>query len=284
VHTVIAQVPIDQIDDLVDTSAVTPWDGVWAVVSLIVAIVAGRALRLAVRRYSVRANLPDNMVDLLGTTTLWSVVALGVVVSLTFLGLDVAPLWILIIVIAAVFVVGGRSLLEAFGAGVLLQARSPFEPGDLVELGEHLGVVKEINSRVVIIDAVDGRRVFIPNQQVLRDPIVNLTHRLLRMSTIDLDVVYATDLDHACAVATASLEGLDEVLDRPAPEAEVRSFEASSVRIALRFWHESDLLSEWAAVDAASRAAHRAMGEAGIEFAFPQATLWWGEDPETRQG
>jgi small-conductance mechanosensitive channel len=37
-------------------------------------------------------------------------------------------------------------------------------------------------------------------------------------------------------------------------------------------------LSEWTAIDEAARAVHRAFGDHGIEFAFPQATLWWGDD------
>lgn len=273
----VAQVPpIQDLDQFVDTSEVTTWDFVWAGISLVVGAAIARIARNAVRRYG-RDTLPANTVDLLSTTSQWAVFALSVVVALTFVGLNLAPLWILIIIVAAVLVVGGRTLLEAFGAGVLLQARSPFEPGDLVVLGDHRGVVKEINSRVVVIDAVDGSRILLPNQQVIGGPIVNLTHRKLRMSVLYLDVAYATDLDHACTIAVEALEDVDEVLQRPDPFAQVASFEASAIRIRLAFWHESDLMSEWAAVDAAARAARVAYEAADIEFAFPQATLWWGE-------
>ena len=273
----VAQVPpIQDLDQFIDTSEVTGWDFVWAGVALLVGIAAARLSRNAVRRYG-RDKLPANTVDLLATTSQWAVFAISVVVALTFLGLNLAPLWILIIIVAATLVVGGRTLLEAFGAGILLQARSPFSPGDLVILDDHQGVVKEINSRVVVIDAVDGRRILLPNQQVISAPIVNLTHRKLRMSVLHLDVAYATDLDRACSIAVHALDEVDAVLHRPNPFAQVASFEASAIRIRLAFWHESDQLSEWAAIDAAARATRRAFEAADIEFAFPQATLWWGE-------
>ena len=48
------------------------------------------------------------------------------------------------------------------------------------------------------------------------------------------------------------------------------------MRIRLRFWHASDEASEFAAVDAAAEAAYDAFYADGIEFAFPQQTLWWG--------
>jgi small-conductance mechanosensitive channel len=217
------------------------------------------------------------MIDLLGTIVMWSIVAIGTVFALTFVGLDVAPLWMLIIFVGIVFVIGGRTLLESFGAGLLLQSRSPFEPGDFVKLGEDSGVVVEVNSRVVVVDAVDGRRLFIPNTNVLNNTIENLTHRKLRMSTLYLDVEYGTDLDKAIALAESSAKGEELVLERPPPQALVSEFATSSVQITYRFWHEPTLIGEWNAVDAAARAVYKAYRDNGIVFAFPNQTLWWGD-------
>lgn len=272
------QIPIDSISDAVDTADVTTWDFVWALASIVVGIALSGLARSVVRRYSRRANLPANMIDLLGTIVMWSVVAISVVFGLTFIGLNVAPLWILIALVAIAFAIGGRSLLESFGAGVLLLARAPFEPGDLVELGDEKGVVHEVNSRVVIIDTIDGRRILIPNSQVISEPIVNMSHRPARMSELTLDVTYGTDLEHAIAVAKAAVADVASVLPEPPPLAQVDTFADSSVRIRLGIWHGSDLASEWAAIDAAARAVYARFKVEGIEFAFPQRTLWWGDD------
>jgi len=278
-QSVIAQVTPGQLDELIDTTGVTSWDYLWATISIVVAVIIGRLASMAVRRHGARIQLPQNVIDLIGTVTRWFVIVIGLVVALTFIGLNMAPLWILLVLIAIVIVVSGRPLIEAFGAGLVLQARVPFEVGDLVLVGGELGMVKEVNSRVVILDTIDGRRVLVPNVTVLSEPIINYTHRKLRMSELALDVTYATDLDEACRVAVSSLDGLDAVLPRPAPVAEVTEFADSHIRIALRFWHASDLLSQRSAVDAAARAAHRTFDARGIEFAFPQRTLWWG-DPD----
>lgn len=271
------QIPIDSISDAVNTADVTTWDFVWAGLSVVVGIILARIGRAAIRRYAQRANLPLNMIDLLGTMAMWAVVAVSVVFALTFVGLDVAPLWILILLILVVFAIGGRSLLEAFGAGVLLQARAPFEPGDLVTLGADTGIVHEVNSRVVIVDTVDGRRIFVPNAKVLAEPIVNLTHQPIRMTELALDVAYGTDLDFATRIAVEATSGIDSVMTDPEPVAHVTSFEESSVRIILRVWHESGIRGEWEATDAAARGVYTAFNREGIEFAFPQRTLWWGD-------
>lgn len=281
-HRVIAQVPgiPDGVTDLVDTTKVTPADGLWALISVVAGVILGRVGRLLVRRYGRGAGLSANVVDLLGTLVMWVIVALGVVVGLVFLGLAITPLWLLLLLVIAMLVIGGRSLFEAFGAGVLLQARAPFEPGDYVVVAGESGIVAEVNSRVVILDAVDGRRLFIPNTEVLRGTIENLTHRKLRMSILELDVEYGTDLDRAIALAEESAKDVDGILRRPPPAAQVRSFETSSIRIDYRFWHEPGLVDEWDATDAAARAVYAAYRDNGIVFAFPNTTLWWGDEDE----
>ncbi len=276
---ILAQIPLDQISDAVDTTYVTPADYVWALLTLVVGIILSRVARRLTRRYGQQAKLPQNVIDLIGTITMWSVVTLSVLFALTFIGLSVPLLWLAIVLGIVLFAIGGQALFTSFGAGILLQSRAPFEPGDLVLLLGEQGVVVEINSRVVILDTVDGRRAFLPNAQVIASPIINLSHRDSRMSQLAIDVAYGTDLEHAMTVAAGSLEGLATIRSEPEPAAEVIGFEDSSVRIRLRFWHRSDQLSEWTAIDEAARAVYAAFGEAGIQIPFPQRTLWWGDPP-----
>ena len=270
---------VDQLEDAVNTSDVTAWDPVWALVTVVVGVLLSRLVRAGVRRVGRRAELAPNVVDLLGTTAMWMVISIAIVLALTFVGLDVTPLWLFILLVIVVFVVGGRSLLEGFGAGILLQARAPFRPGDVVRLQGFEGTVAEVNSRTVVVDLIDGRRVYLPNTQVLAGSIENLTHHGSLMSTLLLDVVYGTDLAEARDIAVRAMVGLPLVYEDPPPVADVTGFEASSVRLRLRFWHDAGIVSGWEAVDAAARAVYAGYAERGIAFAFPQATLWWGDRP-----
>lgn len=278
---ILAQIPLEQLTNAVDTSDVTGADFVWAALTLIIGVIASRVLRAIVRRYGERAGLPPNVVDLIGTVTMWSVVTFSFLFALTFIGLSVPLLWLAIVLGIVLFAIGGQALFISFGAGILLQSRAPFEAGDLVSLLGEKGVVVEINSRVVVMDTIDGRRVFLPNAQVIASPIINLSHRDTRMSQLLVDVAYGTDLDRATAVAVESVVGLHAIERDPTPVAEVEGFEDSSVRIRLRFWHPSDHVSEWVAIDEAARAVYSAFNAEGIRIPFPQRTVWWGEPPAT---
>ena len=175
-----------------------------------------------------------------------------------------------------ILVVGGRSLIENFGAGVMLQARAPFEPGDEITSDDYTGQVLEVNSRVVVIQTLDNRRVYMPNTYVLQSPIVNLTHDPYRIGEVIVDVAYGSDLEVALSSILAAVKAAPEILDDPTAVVEIRGFAESGVTIRVRYAHESDILSEWAATNAAAMAVYTGLRGAGVTIPFPQRTLWWG--------
>jgi len=275
-------IDITQIDELVDVSTMTPWDPwdpFFAVLSIVAGVILGRLARLLIRRYGKRSGLAPNLIDLFGTITLWTIVSISAIIALSLVGFNLAPIWLAILMLGVVGVVSGRVLLENFGAGVTLQARTPFVPGDQITTGDVTGHVREVNSRVVVIDTVDGRQVLVPNAMVLRNPITNLTKHEQRMSALNVSVVYGTDLAFATSVIAAALHSAERVLEDPEPIVQVASFDDSGITIVARFWHLPDILAERAAVHASALSIAEGLRTNGIEFAFPQITMWWGSQP-----
>jgi len=277
-------VDVTQVESLFDVSSVSKWDPLLAVVALVLGLVIGRIARAAIRRYGKRSGLAPNLIDLFGTVLLWTIFSISIVIALTLVGFNAAPIWLAILLLGALFVVSGRVILENFGAGVTLQARTPFQPGDEIDTVGVIGRVREVNSRVVIIDTVDGRQVLVPNSQVLRNPIVNFTKHPHRMTALDVSVIYTTRLDEAVDTIEQALLSTDGVLADPEPIVQVTTFDDSGIRIAARFWHLPDILEERAATHEAAMSINSALRDAGIEFAFPQRTLWWGSDTPAQPG
>lgn len=273
---------VDNLEGAVDTTGVTGWDFLWAALFIFGGMVLASTARRFVRRYGKRSEMPDNIVDLMGTLIMWSVIPVTTILGLTFVGLDVQPIFLVFVLVLVVFAVGGRSLLESFGAGIMLQTRSPFMPGDFVTVHGVTGTVVQVDSRVVVVNTVDGRTVGVPNAKVLASPIENHTVMGHRMSTLLLDVEYGTNLDFAITTALDAIGPLDEVLAEPAPSCRVGGFGDSSVRLALRFWHRPEFADELDAVDVAARSAYKAFYDNGIVFAFPNITQWNNPDNTVR--
>jgi len=278
---VLSQVTVDpsQIDQVIDTHNVGWEDVLFAIIILAAAFLVARVARRLVARYLRRyPEVQPGLATFLGRVVGWAIILVGFVLALTAVGVQTGPLIIAILIIGIVLVLSGRPLLENFGAGVVLQVRTPFRVGEEVEVGGTTGTVIDIDGRTVVIDTPDGKRVHIPNSDVLGQPITNRSTRGALRSDITVGVEYGTDLERARSVLTEAVAAVDGVFDDPAPEIFVNDFADSSIDIAVWFWHEPTILEGFVITDEVTRAIMRALLANGIVIAFPQRTLWRGED------
>ena len=266
------------VEELIDTRSVTGWDYLWAALTVLAAFLVAWLLKRGLSRGLAKVHgIPPRYSSLITTATTWSIRLLGIVFALPFLGVDITPFVIFILVIIALMIVAGRVILENYGAGLILQTRAPFKIDDDIATLQYEGTVREINARAVVLITPDGRRVSIPNSSVLSNPIETLTAHELRRSDLTVGVEYGTDLDRARDVLVAAVEAIDGVAVDPAPQAFVVEYAESAIDFEVWFWHESDILSGIMVTDEVARAINRALRAAGIVIAFPQRTLWWGD-------
>lgn len=280
-------VPIDTGDltSSIDTTGITIWDFVWAVVIVAASfLLAAIVRRLIARGMNQFEGIPENYRLLVARSTGWFVIAFGVIYALGVLGVDLGPVVLALLLFAVIAFFAGRGLLENFAAGLVLQGTTMFDVGDQIDTAAGKGTVLEITGRTVVIHTPDGEEVHIPNATVVNDPLTNLTVQGERRSTVSVGVAYGTDLEEARRVIREAAESENLVLPDPEVEAVVTEFGDNAINIDCRFWHDPTILGEIRATDEVARAVYTALGEHGIVIAFPQRTLWWGRgqqpDPE----
>lgn len=272
-----------QIDpnELIDTTGVGLQEAILAGAVLIVAVVLGAVLRRVVVRMATRwSKTKPDVAVLLGRLVGWFVALLGLVAALMIVGFQLGPMFLILSVIAVVVFLSARSLLENFGAGIILQTEGPFFIGDLVEVVGERGTVADITGRATVLDTYDGRRLRIPNGDVLGGVIVNYSERRALRTDLEVGVEYGTDLDHARTVLLATMKEVEGVVQHPEPEAFVVGFGESSIDFVARFWHEPTLDSIYQLTDTVARAIARRFRAEGIVIAFPQLVVWRGPEPE----
>ncbi len=146
-------VPVD-FEDLVDDGLTGPdWiqAGVVVVVAVVVAVVVNRIARKIGER-----TIGQGFASLLIARSLGYVIVLvGVIYALGGLGVRIGPLLGALGIGGLVLALALQGVAENFFGGYL-QSRRPFTIGDTVELGEHIGVVKDIDSRTVVMRSLDG--------------------------------------------------------------------------------------------------------------------------------
>jgi len=267
-------IPID-VDDIVDTAHVTGSDIATAVAIVVVAVLVAMIVRRLMRKWLLKIDgLPDAAASAVWRSTGYLIVFTGVMLALPWLGFQTQPVLLMMFFVALLVVFAGRPLLESFTAGIILQVRSPFGVGDLIQHGDFVGIVEETNARTTVIITPDGETVAITNAAMLSEPITNLSAEGARRTTVHVGVAYGTDLDTAVHVITRAVEGLGTVLDEPPPAIGVVDYEDSAIRIRVWCWHLPSMMDEFVARDQIIRSIDRSLATAGIVIAFPQRDVW----------
>ena len=134
---------------------------------------------------------------------------------MTFVGAEIQPILTAGIIIGVVAVLALRGVAENFAAGIVLQTRRPIELGDDIDVLDHSGIVREINSRAVILEGWDRRRIHIPNRTVLNNPLVNHTEQRRRRSEVEVRWRSAETLDEAVSAVVETVLNVPGVIADP---------------------------------------------------------------------
>ena len=264
------QIPED-LQDAIQPEGVTGWDVTAAIVLVVVAFPISRAVDRLARRATRRVpGISTDTVHMAGRAGRYLVLLVAGSVALSLVGVDVGWAVAVAAVCLVIVVLILRPMVENAAAGLLLQSRPSFAVGDEIQVEGHEGEVLEISARTTVLKAGDGRRVHIPNTDVLGGIIVVYTAFDSRRVSVDIGVDPTADLDEVSRVLIDAVSGVESVLPDPAPAVMARSFGDGFVNLSIRFWFGPDTHSDVRVTDGAVRAIQRAVNEAGIDMPPPQ--------------
>lgn len=170
---------------------------------------------------------------------------------------------------------GSKTLVEDFLSGVFMLLEDQYGVGDVVDVGDTVGVVEEVKLRSTQVRDINGTLWHIPNGSIRR--VANMSQDWGRV-VLDVEVAYDTDI----AAATAVIKGVaDGVWQDQLPSATiteeptilgVQNFGESSVSI--RLMAKTEPGEHWATARELRARLKVALDEAGIDIPFPQRTVW----------
>ena len=264
-----------------------PRDWVWGVWIGVVFFPFSRFVGHLMRSFETRVlsrssdtALDETALPMINRFVRFIVVAIGILLAMTHLGLEIAPLLAGAGVAGLALSLAAKDTLSNLIAGVLLIMDRPFQVGDRIELWNApretgtWGDVIEIGLRATKIRNPDNLVVVVPNNEIMRRDIINYTMsgEDIRLR-IPFSCAYEADIDRAKALlkeAAAEVEGVK--LD-PAPLVIVRGFGPSEVNLQLRVWiHEARNRRRIA--DEITERAMIKFSESGVEIPYPKRELY----------
>ncbi|MCV6584709.1 MAG: mechanosensitive ion channel family protein [Marinibacterium sp.] len=204
-------------------------------------------------------------------TAYWLTFAVGLLIVLGALGVNIGPLFALL---------GGASFILAFAmqdtlgnlaAGLMIMFNRPFDVGDYVTVAGTSGTVQSVSVVSTTVTTPDNQVIVIPNSKVWGDIITNVTASDTRRVDLVFGIGYGDSIEDAQRVLAEQVAAHPLTLDDPAPMIRVSELADSSVNLICRPWARTE--DYWTVYWDLMRDVKIAFDKAGISIPFPQTDM-----------
>ena len=178
-----------------------------------------------------------------------------------------------------------RDILQNYFAGILLLWQEPFKIGDQIETSNgFVGTIQSVETRATTMKTYDGRRVVIPNSELFTDSVVVNTALENRRSQYGVGIGYADDIERARSLMLEAINGIDDVLNEPAPDVLVVDIADSSIILRARWWTKPDRATIVTVMDEVITTIKYLLDNHGIDMPYPTRTLLFHDQTEATDG
>lgn len=200
----------------------------------------------------------------------YTVLTLGFLVAMAFLGFDLDRFAVLAGAFGVGIGFGMQAIINNFFSGLILLFERPLRLNDRVQIGDVAGEIKRIGFRSSTVRSFEGAELIVPNSILVSETVTNwtLSDRLRRID-VQVGVAYGTDVRKVLELLLAVARRNEHVIDDPEPASLFVGFGDSSLNFELRAW--TDRVEDWFQIRSELNVGvSDALGAAGIEIPFPQ--------------
>jgi small-conductance mechanosensitive channel len=208
----------------------------WVCVTLIVAMWLGSALEdRLMRARSIDANLKVVLARV-GRALL---VLAAVLISLSLVGIDIRVLGVFGGALGVGLGFGLQKVASNYVSGFIILIDRSLRLGDSISVSGLQGRVTQIRTRYTVVRGLDGIETLIPNEKLITEVVQNHSSFLTRgYAKAAVQVAYTSDLERAMALLVEAAQGVERVLQDPAPTPYLAGFGADGIDLELGFWIE----------------------------------------------
>lgn len=227
-----------------------------------------------------RAQRLETMGSLLKSITTGVLLVMVLMMGISELGYNVAPLIASAGVLGVALGFGAQSLVKDFLSGVFMIFEDQFGVGDEIDLGEAIGTVEAVSLRVTRLRDINGTVWYVRNGEILQ--VGNMSQNWSR-TVLDVGVAYSEDLVKVRRVLEDVAHDLWDDEDFKGKVIEEPSVwgvqdlgpDAVTMRVALK----TAPSEQWAVAREMRQRIKARFDFEGIEIPFPQRMVWHRDVP-----
>ncbi|MGS0825195.1 mechanosensitive ion channel family protein [Shewanella sp. 0m-8] len=236
------------------------------ILSSLVGKIVKRVVEKAVSNSKLKFSmlLQDFFISLSGKV----VFALGLLIALSQLGFELAPLLAGFGIAGVIIGFALQDTLSNFASGMMILIYRPFDVGDLINAGGVTGRVSHMSLVSTTIKTLDNQRLIVPNNKIWGDTINNITVEHQRRVDLTFGIGYGDDIEHAEKVLRDIVMAHPLVLKDPEPTIKLHTLGESSVDFIVRPWTKPE--DYWDVYWDITRTVKMRFDAEGISIPFPQ--------------
>jgi small conductance mechanosensitive channel len=224
------------------------------------------------------------MGSLLKSVVTGVVFTMAVIMALSEIGFDVAPLIASAGILGVALGFGAQSLVKDFLSGIFMIFEDQYGVGDVIDAGEASGTVEAVGLRVTRLRDINGTVWYVRNGEILR--IGNMSQNWAQ-TVLDIQVAYSEDLHRVREVLADVAHDMwddEDYKGKILEEPEVWGIQSLdpdgiTVRVVLK----TAPLEQWGVAREMRERLKARFDIEGIEIPFPQRVVWHREAPNREE-
>ena len=227
-----------------------------------------------VERALIAPTVTDLSVRKMATNVLRALLLfLGLIIALSSIGVDLTALSVLGGALGVGLGFGLQNLAANYVSGFVILFERSLRIGDNIVIHQFEGQVVDITTRYTLIRGANGQDAVVPNQDLTKEMVIK--HRVdaslpnvngTALSTL-WTVKHNSDLRLVQEALVQATQGVERVIQDPAPQAQLREVTPMGLQFALVYWIKDPMVSQMGVRSAVNLAVLQALRHAGVELA-----------------
>ncbi len=266
--------------DMIVYGDLTILDLLWIAVCLIIAVLIAKVVTINIKR-SLKDRMDRDRLEIATKVVYYTIIIIAVLLALPALGIHPSNLFVAGGVVGIVIGFASQSIVGNLISGIFLMFERPIKIGDQLRVDDISGFVEDIHIVSTIVRTYSGLYVRIPNEKVFTGIITNYVANIARRFEYVVGIRYGDDADLAIEIIEDLIDEQPFALKKPSPQVFVDNLGDNSVNLHVRIWAPA---TEWYDLKMELLwEIKKALGENGIEIAFPQRVVWFADEHRKRE-